>query len=145
VEQPTVRQVRRAYEAYYQLQVVPTQVASEWFEWLIKSVGTDEAYRLANAQSNEEDAPEPPVCSIYARFGGKVSIVLDAGEHQPSYLRHPGRLVQLLYLEDHERGWAFAHTLRADGGIATIDRAIGLAPKVKLMTSELTKALKEAE
>jgi hypothetical protein len=142
----TIFQVRRAYESHFQLRALPTQTASEWLGALVKSLGKDEAYHLAENQSNNPDDPEPPVLSIYSRFGGEVSIIADAGDHKPRYLPLPGRLVQVLFHEDHEKRWVFAHpALRADDGILTIDKAIELAPKVTLSRSDLKKALKEAE
>jgi hypothetical protein len=115
-------------------------------EALVNSLGRDQAYRFAETQSNNADDPEPPVRSIYSRYGGKVSIIADAGEHKPRYLPFPGRLVQVLFLEEQEKRWVFAHSaLRAEGGILTIDKAIELTPKVELSRSDLKKALKEAE
>jgi hypothetical protein len=82
---------------------------------------------------------------IYSRFGCELKIVNYCGKHQKPGYGAGLVLVKALRQDDGAECYYFAHTLRADGGINAIDKAIDDAPEINLTASELEKAIKQAE
>lgn len=86
---------------------------------------------------------------IYQRFGSRVGIVGNCGQHKPDYLENPLTLVRVDYYGDggavDRMGYQFAEFLKADGGSLEIKAAVDAAPVVDLDPAELASAYFQAE
>lgn len=82
--------------------------------------------------------------AIYTRWGNEVTIVGYCGKHQPEWASGKMVLVKIRYAGDTD-SFAFAHTLKADGGWDTINKAVDAAPAIELNGDDLKAALKIAE
>lgn len=83
---------------------------------------------------------------IKTKFGSEVTIVQYCGKHRvlPDF-PEPIILVKVRRINDNKEMFRFSHTLKADGGLKEIDKAIDAAEEVIPTGRALKEALREAE
>lgn len=80
---------------------------------------------------------------IYNRWGDKVTIVANLGQHQPKEFNAPATLVEIEFNDEH-KSYAFVIFLKADGGWKEIAETTGTAPSVELSGKQLIQAIRRA-
>lgn len=78
---------------------------------------------------------------IFSRFGCKLTITADCGEHKAKGFPRPVQVVRATRADDGAECYYFAHFLRADGGFGEIQTSINAATKIDLTKAELKTAL----
>lgn len=81
--------------------------------------------------------------AIYNRWGDKVTIVANLGEHQPEGFVTPVTLVKVKF-EDFSHSFIFIIFLKADNGWKEVQDAVDKAPSVKLHSKQLEAAIGRA-
>jgi hypothetical protein len=81
---------------------------------------------------------------IYTRWGSKIKICINCGQHQPQEFRAPITLLRVKHIETQEFDYQFAEFLRADKGYNEILQAIEVAETEILTGRDLKKALRKA-
>lgn len=80
---------------------------------------------------------------IYNRWGDKLEIEFNCGQHRPQGSKYASSLV-LAGHEDDRKAFYFIFALKANGGLNEIEQVTFSKPKLKLSREDLKRAIEEA-